>query len=66
MDKHLIAYGNKSGLPDAISEFQPQTSIIENVTFFKGEKFSKNHFLRGCIWSQGLYLESGVEFPKLL
>ena len=55
MDKQLIAYGNQNGLSEAISEFQPQTRIIENnVAFLKSEKFSKIHFIRSYIWSQGL------------
>ena len=55
MDKKLIAYSNQSDLSKAISEFQPQTRIIENsVAFLESEKFSKNHLFKSHIWKQGL------------
>ena len=59
MDKQLIAYGNQNGLSEAISEFQPQTRIIENnVAFLESEKLSKNHLFRSYIWSLGLKLKN--------
>ena len=55
MDKQLIAHSNQSGLYKAISEFQPQTGIIENnVVFLESERFSKNHLFKSYIWSQRL------------
>ena len=55
MDKQIIAYCNWSGLFEAISEFQPQTKIIENNdAFLESEKLSKNHLFKRHIWRQGL------------